>query len=50
MMMNCAIVANRLHHMGPEMVIMTSVPSETHAVIAVYDGPTDFLKNILYSS
>ena len=30
--------------MGPEMVIMTSVPSKTHAVIAVYDGPTDFLK------
>ena len=34
----------QLHHMGPEMVIMTSVPSKTHAVIAVYDGPTDFLK------
>ena len=30
--------------MGPEMVIITSVPSKTHAVIAVYDGPTDFLK------
>ena len=30
--------------MGPKMVIMTSVPSETHAVIAVYDGPTDYLK------
>ena len=34
----------QLHHMGPEMVIMTSVPSETHAVIAVYNGPTDLLK------
>ncbi len=34
----------RLYQMGPDMVIMTSVPSETHAVIAVYDGPTDYLK------
>ena len=40
----------QLHHMGPEMVIMTSVPSKTHAVIAVYDGPTNFFKNILYTS
>lgn len=28
---------------------MTSVPSKTHAVIAVYDGPTNFLKTHTYT-
>ncbi|SNV59704.1 pyridoxamine kinase [Veillonella rodentium] len=34
----------QLHQMGPDMVIMTSVPSETHATVAVYDGITDNLQ------
>lgn len=34
----------QLHQMGPDMVIMTSVPSETHATIAVYNGITDNLQ------
>ncbi len=35
-----------LHDMGPAMVIMTSVPSETHAVVAVYDGIHDDLQKL----
>lgn len=34
----------QLHQMGPDMVIITSVPSETHATVAVYDGITDNLQ------
>lgn len=32
-----------LHKLGPELVIMTSVPSNTDATIAVYNGTTDEL-------
>ena len=35
-----------LHKMGPEMIIMTSVPSDTHAIVAVYDGLHDTLHKL----
>jgi len=36
-------MCQKLHQLGPELVIMTSVPSDTHATIAVYEGTTDTL-------
>ena len=34
-------MCKKLHQLGPELVIMTSVPSDTDATIAVYEGSTD---------
>jgi len=34
-------MCRKLYQLGPELVIMTSVPSETHATIAVYEGTID---------
>ena len=34
-------MCKKLHQLGPELVIMTSVPSHTDATIAVYEGLTD---------
>ena len=42
-------MCRKLYQLGPELVIMTSVPSETHATIAVYEGTIDKVSNLLYS-
>lgn len=36
-------MCKKLHQLGPELVIMTSVPSNTDATIAVYEGDTDMV-------
>ena len=40
-MLNCMTCVKNYTNWGPELVIMTSVPSDTDATIAVYEGSTD---------
>lgn len=40
------MICERLHRLGPRHVIMSGVPHNTHAVVAIYDGKTDSLEFI----